>query len=159
MRASLVLILLTIGMVAAPPPQAAVGNGTFSRNDAITCVLKYVDGLRKTSDPVGHPVWSWGPKDGCVNAAEIDAAKERYLSDVERLATSIVKSTLDILWDCDYDSSARSKSDTTRISSGCISRSDMVGSVDRCLNNQDKLNMLNNAVCKRAADLKPTPPV
>lgn len=134
--------------------QAAVA---FTRADAIECVLTYVDGLVKYKDALGHPMFKFSGKDGCVNITEIQNAKDRYLKDLVRSAVDLVETNEKIMWDCDYDTTARSREDTTRLSSGCISREDMQMSVDHCISGGDKLERLKKHLCDRAKAMAPQP--
>lgn len=129
----------------------------FTRTDGMECVLKYVDGLVKYKDVLGHELFKFQNKDGCVDVKEIQNAKERYLKDHERLATAIVKDNDQIMWDCDYDTTARSMKDLVRLRTGCITREDMRMSVDHCITSQTDLTLLKEKVCDRAKTMNPQP--
>jgi hypothetical protein len=134
------------------------GSTPFTRVQAIDCILRCVDGLYEYKDRLGRVAYNWTVKDGCVNVTEIRAAKNRYLTDAEKLLTEFVKSDEQILFDCDYDGTARSVNDKAKLLAGCISRQDMVESVDMCIKDQDKLDILKDKICDRCDRYQPAPP-
>lgn len=128
----------------------------FKRNpDGIKCVLDCIDGLEKYKDVLGRTQYRIGVKDSCVNITEVQNAKDHYLKDAEKLVTSIVKDNQGIMWDCDYDTTARSSSDKAKLEAGCISREDMEMAVDHCISKTDELKMLKEKVCDRCRTQHP----
>jgi hypothetical protein len=129
----------------------------FTREQGIDCILLYVDGLTKNVDRLGRTSYKFEGKNGCVNVTEISNAKDRYLTDFEKGLTDWVKSDEQILWDCDYDTTARNDKDNVNLRKGCITRQDMVDSVDTCIKDQDKRNLLKEKICDRAKNMNPKP--
>lgn len=134
------------------------GGSGFTRTQAIDCMLRCVDGLYQYKDRLGRTAFNWTAKDGCINSTEISAAKNRYLSDGEQLLTEFVKTNEQIMWDCDYDTTARNVGNKSKLLAGCISRQDMVESVDTCIKDQDKLDLMKTKICERCDRYQPLPP-
>ena len=122
-------------------------NRQFNRDQAIECVLTFVDGLKIKIDKfTGEKEFYFDKPDGCVDLNEILAAKERYLLSWELLATKIVKSEDQIMWDCDNDTKAKKRTDTSELLKGCITLEDMEFSIDHCIHTQTDLYLLRDKV-------------
>lgn len=126
-----------------------VPRSNWDREDTISCMLKYVDGLRETKDSRGHTVYVLDStkKDGCIDDNEISNAKKAYLSSFERGIGWVAKETNEkIMRKCNYDM----KEEDNAGKPHCISQLDMQLSNKTCLATQDRLEKMNTYICRRA---------
>jgi len=119
----------------------------ISREQAIKCMLDYVDGLRAAKDGKGKTVYVFGTKDGCSSDEEISYAKLAYLNMFER-GIAALETNAKIMRNCDYDMAEEDRAGRPH----CIDRTDMVKSNLTCLATPDRINKLYTYVCKRAID-------
>lgn len=101
---------------------AGVDARDYTRKECIDCTMRYID---------------ISPKDGRVDANEIDNARGHYLNLLER---GLSDSTTKIMKNCDYDKD------------GFITESDMYRANTTCLAKQSRVNDYYGYICKRAED-------
>lgn len=127
-----------------------VERSSASREDAIQCVLKYVDGLKETKDSRGKTVYVFDKKDGCVSEDEISWAKSTYLAWYERQIADL-ETNAKIMRNCDFNMAEEDRLGKPH----CIDRDDMVKSNRTCLATPARINKLYTYICNRAIDRYP----
>ena len=122
-------LLLCIVLVALP----LASLGSFTRQDGIDCILRYVDGLTPE-------------KDGCIDDDEITYAKEAFLTPLQQFVAKLERNAK-IMHNCNHDA----KDEAARGQIPCISKADMLASNKTCIATQARLDRLNKYICKPAA--------
>jgi len=135
-------LLLCIVLVALP----LASLGSFTRQDGIDCILRYVDGLTPEKDAGGTWRYVYGEKDGCIDDDEITYAKEAFLTPLQQFVAKLERNAK-IMHNCNHDA----KDEAARGQIPCISKADMLASNKTCIATQARLDRLNKYICKPAA--------
>lgn len=107
-----------------------------SREQALECVWKHVDGLIK--DETGKIRMDEEDKDGCLDIVEVDHAKTLYLGRYISRAANLIESSETIMRNCDFDKD------------GCISANDFMMSNRTCVNDNLKRQLIRDYICSEA---------
>lgn len=135
-------IVLLVALFCLP----LIARGTFTRQDGIDCILRYVDGLTPEKDADGVWRYVYGEKDGCVDNDEITYAKAAFLTPLQQFIAQLEKNAK-IMHNCNADA----EQEIAQGREACISREDMVASNKTCIATQARLDKLNKYICKPAA--------
>lgn len=135
-------LLICVVLCALP----LIALGSFTRQDGIDCILRYVDGLTPEKDADGVWRYVYGDKDGCVDDDEITYAKAAFLTPFQQFIAKLEKNSK-IMHNCNYDA----EEEKAQGKHQCISMADMMASNKTCIATQARLDRLNKYICKPAA--------